>query len=108
MLSNGLVRSTIWVLFAIVFYQSGLTATVWLLEPENFNGGMDWLWLALFPVLFPLFFVVNRYCGCATGACAIGREKACAVGQDRKWDAGKGDGLVVGKKGESLTLVREK
>jgi hypothetical protein len=71
-LSHGLVRRLIWVLFAIVFYQSGLTATVWLLEPETFRGGIDWLWLALFPVLLPLFFVVNRVCGCASGACAIG------------------------------------
>ncbi len=70
-LSHGLVRRLVWVLFAIVFYQSGLTATVWLLEPENFRGGVDWLWLALFPVLLPLFFVVNRVCGCASGACAM-------------------------------------
>lgn len=73
-LSHGLVRRLIWVLFAIVFYQSGLTATVWLLEPENFRGGVDWLWLALFPVLLPLFFVVNRVCGCASGACAVGHK----------------------------------
>ena len=73
-LSHGFVRRLIWVLFAIVFYQSGLTATVWLLEPENFRGGVDWLWLALFPVLLPLFFVVNRVCGCAGGACAVDRK----------------------------------
>lgn len=108
MLSNGLTRSAIWVVFAIVFYQSGLTATVWLLEPEHFSGGMDWLWLVLFPVLFPLFFVVNRYCGCATGACAVGRDDTCAVGRDEKRDTGKGDALVVGKKGEALTLAKEK
>ena len=71
-LSHGLVGRLVWVVFAIVFYQSGLTATVWLLEPENFRGGIDWLWLALFPALLPLFFVVNRLCGCASGACAVG------------------------------------
>ena len=75
LLASGMTRSVIWVLFAILFYQSGLTATVWLMEPENFRGGIDWLWLALFPVLFPLFFVVNRVCGCATGACAIKTKK---------------------------------
>ena len=69
--SHGLTRRLIWVLFAIVFYQSGLTATVWLMEPENFHGGIQWLWLALFPALLPLFFIVNRLCGCATGACTI-------------------------------------
>jgi hypothetical protein len=69
-LSHGLARQLIWVAFAIVFYQSGLTATTWLLEPENFRGGIDWLWLGLFPALLPLFFVVNRLCGCASGACA--------------------------------------
>ena len=74
-LSHGLVRSLIWVLFAIVFYQSGLAATVWLLEPESFHGGVDWLWLALFPALLPLFFIVNRVCGCASGACALPRGK---------------------------------
>jgi len=77
-LSHGLVRSLIWVVFAIVFYQSGLTATVWLLEPENFRGGIDWLWLALFPALLPLFFVVNRLCGCASGACAVGDKRSRA------------------------------
>ncbi len=71
-LSHGLVRWLIWVVFAIVFYQSGLTATTWLLEPENFRGGIDWLWLGLFPALLPLFFVVNRLCGCASGTCALG------------------------------------
>jgi hypothetical protein len=74
-LSHGFARRLIWVLFAIAFYQSGLAATVWLLEAENFRGGIDWLWLTLFPVLLPLFFVVNRFCGCASGACAApGKE----------------------------------
>ena len=68
-LSYRPVRWLIWVLFAILFYQSGLTATRWLLESENFRGGIDWLWLGLFPALLPLFFVVNRLCGCASGHC---------------------------------------
>jgi len=68
-LSYRLVRLLIWVLFAILFYQSGLTATRWLLDSENFRGGIDWLWLGLFPALLPLFFVVNRLFGCASSAC---------------------------------------
>ncbi len=75
-LSYRLVRLLIWVLFAIAFYQSGLTATRWLLESQNFRGGIDWLWLGLFPALLPLFFVVNRRFGCASGACATpGKSK---------------------------------
>ena len=75
--SNPIFRRLVWVLFAIVFYKSGLTATVWLLEPEQFNGGFDWLWLLAFPILFPLFFVVNRHLGCASGAC---NQNGCDTG----------------------------
>jgi len=59
----------IWLGFAIVFYQSGLAFTTWLLEPEHFAGSIDWFWVVLFPVLVPAFFVVNRRYGCASGAC---------------------------------------
>lgn len=62
-----------WVLFAILFYQSGLTFTVWLMQPEAFIGGMQWLWFILFPLLLPAFFIVNRHLGCATGACESGQ-----------------------------------
>lgn len=74
-MSNPVVRWLIWIVFAMVFYRSGLTATVWLMEPESFNGGIDWLWLLLFPVLVPLFFVVNRHFGCASGSCSAGAER---------------------------------
>ncbi len=70
-LYHGLVQRLIWVLFLIAFFQSGLVTTTWLLEPENFEGGLDWLWLGLFPLLLPLFFVMNRRFGCAAGACSV-------------------------------------
>lgn len=64
-------RWLVWVGFAIVFYKSGETFTVWLLEPGQLAGGLQWIWIALFPLLLPLFFVVNRRFGCASGACAV-------------------------------------
>lgn len=71
--ASPLSQRLAWVVFAILFYQSGEAFTVWLLDRESFAGGMDWLWLAAFPVLLPGFFLVNRYLGCATGGCAEGR-----------------------------------
>ena len=68
----------IWVAFAFVFFYSGLYTTEWLLEPEQFAGGWHWLLVALFPVLLPAFFVVNRRYGCASGACRAG---TCNVGE---------------------------
>jgi hypothetical protein len=67
--AHPLPRWLIWIGFAALFYQAGETFTIWLLEPEKFAGGGAWFWLALFPILLPLFFIVNRYCGCASGAC---------------------------------------
>ena len=69
---HPLARRLLWVVFAILFYYSGLNFTVWLLEPNNFAGGMDWLGVALFPVLLPAFFPINRRLGCASGRCASG------------------------------------
>jgi hypothetical protein len=46
----------IWVLFAFVFFYSGLFTTEWLLEPEHFAGGWRWVLVGLFPVLVPAFF----------------------------------------------------
>jgi hypothetical protein len=75
-------RRVLWVLFAIAFYQSGLAFTTWVLRPETFAGGWDWLWLASFPALLPAFFLVNRHLGCASGRCASGQ---CSLeGQDSK------------------------
>lgn len=64
-------RWLVWLGFAIVFYKSGETFTVWLLEPGQVAGVLQWIWIALFPLLLPLFFVVNRRFGCASGACAV-------------------------------------
>lgn len=69
--SHPIVKRLLWLLFAVLFYQSGLAFTVWLLEPASFSGGLQWFWLMLFPVFLPAFFVVNRYLGCASG-CASG------------------------------------
>ncbi len=68
---HPLAKRLLWVVFAILFYYSGLNFTVWLLEPENFAGGMHRVWLALFPVLLAAFFPVNRKLGCASGTCKI-------------------------------------
>ena len=70
--NHPVARRLLWVVFAIVFYYSGLGFTVWLMEPQNFAGGMDWVWVVLFPVLLPAFFLVNRRLGCSSGRCATG------------------------------------
>lgn len=67
--NRPILMRLVWVLFAILFYQSGLNFTQWLLEPASFAGGLAWFWVALFPFLVPMFFVVNRYLGCASGLC---------------------------------------
>ena len=72
--SNPWLRVLVWLLFAMIFYKSGETFTVWLVEPENFAGGLDWLWLVLLPLLVPAFFVINRHCGCASGACGVSKS----------------------------------
>lgn len=59
-----------WVLFAILFYKSGQSFTIWLLEPESFKGGLEWIWMAIFPMLLPTFFLLNRHLGCASGQCS--------------------------------------
>lgn len=58
-----------WVLFAIVFYQSGLAFTTLLLEGTQGAGWSDWLAAGAFPVLLPAFFWVNARLGCASGVC---------------------------------------
>ncbi len=73
LLAHPLIRRLGWVGFGILFYLSGEAATVWWLEPERFTGGWQWFWLALFPVLLPAFFILQRWFGCAGGACRSGR-----------------------------------
>ncbi len=70
--AHPVVRRMLWMVFAVLFYYSGLSFTGWLLEPESFMGGMDWVWVAMFPVLLLAFFPVNRHLGCASGRCATG------------------------------------
>ncbi len=72
LLAHPLSRRLGWVGFGILFYLSGEAATIWLLEPEQFTGGWQTFWLALFPVLLPAFFLLQRWFGCASGACRQG------------------------------------
>ena len=71
-LLKALAGRAIWVLFAFVFFYSGLFTTEWLLAPGEFEGGWRWVLVGLFPLLVPAFFVVNRRFGCASGRC-LGR-----------------------------------
>ena len=73
--SNPFLAQVVWLIYALLFYQSGLTATVWLLEPEQFNGGIDWLWLIVSPIVLPMFFIINRHLGCAGGDCRRGVQE---------------------------------
>ncbi|MEJ2142366.1 MAG: hypothetical protein P8Y24_08430 [Gammaproteobacteria bacterium] len=70
---HPMTRRIAWVLFAIIFYVCGERFTVWLVEPENFQGGLEWLGVILFPVLLVLFFMSGRYLGCASGHCQSGQ-----------------------------------
>lgn len=84
-LRSPLGQRLLWVLFAILFYYAGLAFTTWLLQPEAFAGGLRWILVALFPILLPAFFVVNRRLGCASGSCPPGRNPRAqgGPGQDR-------------------------
>ncbi len=70
LITHPLSKRLYWVLFAILFYNSGQSFTIWLLQPEEFNGGAEWFWLAIFPLLLPAFFLINRHLGCASGQCS--------------------------------------
>ncbi len=66
------IRRIPWFAFAVVFFYSGLYFTELLLQPEVFAGGpLRWTLVVMFPVLVPLFFVVNKHFGCATGSCSV-------------------------------------
>ena len=70
-------RRVLWVAFAILFFYSGLFFTEWLMAPDTFAGGaLRWGLVGSFPVLVPLFFVVNRHFGCASGACRLPASRA--------------------------------
>jgi hypothetical protein len=70
-LAHRVTGHLVWLLFAVVFFYSGLYATEWLLAPDSFAGGWRWVLVAGFPLLLPMFFVVNRRFGCASGACRV-------------------------------------
>ena len=70
-LYSPLGRRLIWVIFAVLFYLSGEAVTIWLLESQEFSGGWQWLWLGLFPILLPAFFLLQRFFGCSGGQCQI-------------------------------------
>ncbi len=72
-LGSPLVQRLIWVLFAVFFYYAGLAFTTWLLQPDAFQGGYQWILVVVFPLLVPAFFIVNRRLGCASGHCAGGQ-----------------------------------
>jgi len=80
--ASPLARGALWVLFAIVFYNSGLAFTIWLLGPEEISSPEDWLWVLLFPALLPAFFLVNRRLGCASGTCGTGSGKGKSQDQE--------------------------
>ena len=69
-LAHPATKRIYWVLFAILFYNSGQSFTVWLLEPESFKGGLDWAWMIIFPILFPAFFLLNQHLGCSNDYCS--------------------------------------
>ncbi len=82
LLQHPLSRRIGWVLYAIVFYISGESFVIWLLEPHNFSGGVRWLGVAAFPVLFVGFFFIQRHLGCASGQCPVD-----GAGTDRSKDS---------------------
>lgn len=89
----------IWMVFAIVFFYSGMYFTEFIMAPREFAGGWLWMWVAAFPFLLPAFFVVNRRYGCATGAC---RGETCAVPEPED-DAGA---PPAGKKPNRISVTR--
>lgn len=99
LVARPFVGRVIWVLFAIVFFYSGLYFTEFVMAPRSFAGGWLWLWVAAFPFLLPAFFIVNRRFGCASGAC---REGACAVPTPGEQD-GRGP---RGRKSDRISVPR--
>ncbi len=90
-IQRPLIRRMVWILFAVLFYYSGLSFTTLLLEPQQFAGGLYWLLVVIFPILVPLFFVVGRYAGCASGACDTQQQSKNQQSEEKDRD------LFVGK-----------
>lgn len=91
-LASPLCMRVWWALFAVLFYLSGLAFTTLLLEPEQFGGGLDRVLAAMFPLLIPLFFVVNYYLGCVSGMCRMPRERATHGSAGDDTDTAKDEG----------------
>ena len=54
---HPLMGRVYWGAYAVLFYNAGLSFTTWLMQPESFAGGPEWLWVALFPPLLVGFFI---------------------------------------------------
>ena len=73
------MRIGLWIAFAVLFFYAGLYFTEWVLGPREPVGGIvRGFLIVLFPVLVPLFFVVNGRVGCAGGACRISTKTRTA------------------------------
>ena len=73
------IRFALWLGFAVLFYNSGLGLTTWILQPE-LASDIDRLFGVLFPPLLVAFFYVNRRLGCyGSGGCAVPREASRVV-----------------------------
>ena len=70
-----LLKRMVWLLFAILFYQSGLAFTTALLDPAPGLGRVDGALAAIFPVLVFAFFRLNRWAGCGSLACAVTQRR---------------------------------
>ncbi len=65
----------LWLAFSVLFFYSGLYFTEWLFAPNAFTGGLlRWSLVTLFPLLVPMFFVINKRFGCASGSCVISAD----------------------------------
>ena len=78
---HPLMGRVYWGAYAVLFYNAGLSFTTWLMQPESFAGGPEWLWVALFPPLLVGFFFVNRRLGCGAPGCGLGTEKPGSGGR---------------------------
>ncbi len=78
-----------WVIFGVIFYISGDSFFTLMLEPENFNGGFNWILVVIFPVIAPLSFFINKKLGCA-----VCSSDSCNI--DTGSDENKKDDFLIG------------
>ncbi len=66
----AVLKWSAWLSFAVLFYYSGLSFSEWVMGSQtNEVSWVQGILIGIFPVMLPLFFVVNRRVGCASGAC---------------------------------------